>query len=189
MLITFLSTKTILSGQYVLSARTFQGGDTALSNIFTAGLRQYFTEQLYFDGTAGISLINSYDDSFYARPIFTAKLTDQISENASINIAFVKEYYSIAYSEDLFNKWQLSFGGDLQPMERLRVNWDIFYGNGEYVQSGTSDDLFGGSVGLYYDLTDKIILSILYNCSVVDSNLRSNEYTKNTLTTSVRAIF
>ena len=44
------------------------GGDDASINTVTTGIRQYITRKIYFDGKAGLSFIDTFNDESLIRP-------------------------------------------------------------------------------------------------------------------------
>ena len=53
---------------YDFTTREFQGGDDASINTVTTGIRQYITRKIYFDGKAGLSFIDTFNDESLIRP-------------------------------------------------------------------------------------------------------------------------
>ncbi|MCX5694934.1 MAG: outer membrane beta-barrel protein [Candidatus Omnitrophica bacterium] len=184
-----ISSQTILLAGYNFSVRKFDPGTDATTNALSAGIRQYFTKQLFLEGKAGIDFIRSYDKKNYARPLFSLSLADEVNETTKFNLSFKKEYFNNAYSQDLFNEWRISAGLNKQLLARLGSNISAFYGNGEYVESGTSDNLRGINCGFDYDLRDNIKVNLNYVYSETSSNVSTREYKRNAVSLGVKVDF
>lgn len=184
-----ISSQTILLAGYNFSMRKFDPGTSAFTNALNAGIKQYFTPQLSLEGKAGIDFIRSYDKKNYTRPLFILSLVDEVDAATKFNLSFKKEYFNNAYSQDLFNQWRISAGLNRQLLARLSTNISAFYGNGEYVESGTSDDLRGINCGFSYDLRHNMKLNLSYAYSETDSNVSTREYKKNAVNLGIKVDF
>ncbi|MBN2097698.1 MAG: outer membrane beta-barrel protein [Candidatus Omnitrophica bacterium] len=175
----FLSSNNILSGSYDFSNRNFNPGSSASTNSLATGLRHYFTEQLYFDGRAGLDIINSFFEKSYTKPLIFAALTSDIDETAQASLSFSQQYTTTSYTQDLFKQWRLSAALNKQLFKRLNCALSAFYGEGEYVSSSITDELNGASCSLRYDLNEQLTGTLSYSYTSVDSNLNTREYSKN----------
>jgi len=184
-----LSSATIVSASYDFSLRSFDPGSDAYTHAFAGGLRQYITKQLYFDGRAGADYVISYNKQDYFKPMFGATLTDELDQNTVASVSFMLQSYTNAYSQDVFDYWQVS--GDLkkQLLQRLNIALSAFYGRGKYLSLDIKDDLFGCNAGLVYDFTEHIRGSITYRYSNAASTSRAREYSKNTVYVGLTAEF
>jgi hypothetical protein len=185
----YLTSETILFAMYNFSIRNFDGGGDATINRLGGGIRQYMTTQLYADVSGGMDLINSYTGLNYTKPYVLASVTDDIDALTTARLSFRKEYYTIPYSEDIFDYWEISGMAARQLLERLSASITVFYGSGEYVASGTTNGLLGIRSGFSYDLTKKIQLIGAYNLYLNDSNVDSNTYDRNTFTLGLAGKF
>ncbi|MFZ2602919.1 MAG: outer membrane beta-barrel protein, partial [Candidatus Omnitrophota bacterium] len=185
----FPASSTQLLFSYDFSRRDFTPGSDAATHTITSGLRYYLTKQLYFDGKAGIDFMASYNDKEYTRPLFFASLTNDLDENTTANLSFAKQYYTNAYSQDLFDYWQVSGALTRRLLERLSCSLSGFYGNGEYITTVITDKLLGSTIGFTYDIKDNWKASLSYSFSKVKSTVRSREYKKNMASSAITATF
>lgn len=185
----YLTSETIFFGLYNFSIRNFDGGGDATIHRLGGGIRQYATTQLYVDASGGADFINSYTNAGYVRPFVLASVTDDIDALTTARLSFRKEYYTIPYSEDLFNYWEISGMASRQFLERLSASLTVFYGSGEYVAQGRDENLFGIRSGFSYDLTKKIQLIGAYNLYMNDSNFDNDTYNRNKFTLGVSGKF
>ncbi len=176
----YITSKTIVKGSYDFSIRKFDPGKDAATQAMGGGMRQYLTDQLYFDLNAALDYIVSYDKTKYYKPMLSASLTGDIDKKTIATLAFVKQYYTNAYLQDLFDYWQVSLAFARQLTERLRFSANGFYGNGRYVVQGVQNNLFGASAAIEYELTRRIKTRVSYSFSMTDSDQNSRDYTKNT---------
>ena len=185
----YLTAKTVFLGFYDFSIRKFDPGTDATTNRSGGGLRQFFTDQLYVDVTGGVDAIDSFDNTKSVNPFVIASVTDDINERTIINGKFKKERYTIPYAQDIYDYWEISGLITSQLLARLSSSFSVFFGRGEYVKSGVSDDLFGMNMGATYELTKKInlIASYRYYSDTSDTALRG--YNKNTVTVGLSGKF
>ncbi len=174
---------------YDFSQRNFDPGSEATFNILGAGLRQYFTSQFYADARFGLDLINSYDERNYAKPFFFLSLSDEFDPTSKLTVSLVKEYTANAYTQDLFNYWQISASLTKQVFQRLRLGLNVFTGEGKYNSLGIEDKLKGLSLGLDYDLLHNLTAKLQYSYSQTESNFESREYTRNFISLGLRYAF
>ncbi len=174
-----LTSQTIFSLSYDFANRKSDPGTDAQTNTFAAGARRYLTEQLYLDGRVGLDYINSYNNTKYTKPSFLVSVTDEIDKNTRSTLAFKKQYYTNAYSEDVFNYWEISGILNRQLLERLGCSLSGFYGNGEYMASNITDKLLGANIGLTYSFNEHLKGNLNYNYSNVTSTRDTREYLRN----------
>ena len=102
----------------------------------------------------------------------------------------VGQRYSLGESNsDPFKRTKLSLSVRRQILERLAGVLTVFGGRGKYKRSGVKEDMFGISTELVYDISDNVLANVSYSFSLVDSNLQTNEYTKNVVSTGIRMKF
>ena len=184
-----ITSKTILTGFYNFIIRNFSPGTDATTNRGGGGLRQFLTDQLYFDVSGGVDAIDSYDKTKSTNPFVIASVTDDIDARTTIKGTFRKERYTIPYSQDIYDYWEISGLITNQLLARLAASFSAFFGRGEYIKAGVSDDLFGMNAGATYELTKKInlIASYRYYSDTADVALRG--YNKNTVTLGLSGKF
>ena len=175
----FPNSANILTSSYNFSSRDFDPGEDVSTHSIAAGLRHYLTRQLYFDGKGGIDFINSYTNKDYTKSFVQLSLTSDVDENSRASISFAKRYDTTAYSEDLFDYWQISGMFTRQLFKRLGFFLSAFYGQGEYIIVDVTDKLCGADIGFTYDLTRNLKGRLNYNYSNVDSTLDTRDYTRN----------
>ncbi len=175
----FPTSADILMFSYDFSRRDFDPGGYVATNSIAAGLRHYLTSQLYFDGKVGMDVIDSYTNKNYTKAFIQTSLTSDVDENSRASISFAKRYDTTAYSEDLFDYWQISGMFTRQLFKRLGFFLFAFYGQGEYIIVDVTDNLCGADIGFTYDLTRNLKGRLNYNYSNVDSTLDTRDYSRN----------
>jgi len=170
---------TILKTDYDYNYRDFYPGLSATENEVSAGLRRYFTPQLYVDLRSGADFINSFNGQNYIQPLYKASLTDDLDENTQTSISFEKQYTTTGYTQDLFNTWRVSANYIRNLNSRITATVNIFYGNGDYISTDIQEKYTGASIGVSYELTKNAKLTLSYTFSKDDSTLPTNSYTKN----------
>jgi len=183
------TSNTILYATYDFYIRSFVNGSSATTNNAGGGIRQFITKQLYVDASGGVSFVDSYDSTKYTQPFVYVTITDDINDKTTVKGNFKKEYYASQYEQNIFDYWEISGSVTSQLLKRLTGSLDAFYGRGEYLSIDTTDNLFGLNAGADYQLTKKLILNASYNFSRTDSNVDTNDYTKNVVTVAIRGVF
>lgn len=185
----YLTSQTIIFAGYDFIIRKFDPGSDATTNRVGGGIRQYFSDQLYIDVSAGADFIDSYDNSKSTNPYVIATVTDDITENTTLKASFRKEEYTVPYSQDMYNYWEISGVATSRIRKRLAGSCRIFYGRGEYVTSGTTDDLIGANAGLTYEMTRYFNLNASYSYYSDSSDVDSRSYDKNVVRVSLEGKF
>jgi len=181
-----INSKLLALGSYAYSRREFESGGFTAGNLLSAGLRNYFTSQLYLDSIVGLNFLRDIGGKHYTKPVFSLLLTDELDEVSTTRCGFRREYNSVSYQEDLFNYWEFFADFTRRLTARLGYTFSGFYGRGEYLNSSIKDTLKGASCGLTYDLTQRLKGDITYSYSITDSNEASREYRKNMLLLGLR---
>jgi hypothetical protein len=176
-------------GTYEFLHRKLDPGGDANTNTLSAGLRQYFTEQLSLEGMAGVNFIDSYDDEGYVNPLWTVTLVDRVTEKESASLSFSQQYSTNPSTEDIFKSWRISGGINSQLLKRLFGSASVFYGRGEYVLSDIKDNLIGGYVALSYDIYKDFKGYLSYTYSQTISNVDARDYKKNVVSLKVSKEF
>lgn len=178
---TFSPTATIFSFSYDFTSIQFENETNATINTIGAGIRQYITKKLYFNGGTGIDLIDSFDNENLSEPFFLASLTYILEEKTQASILFDKKYTTNPYFADIWNSWRTSASLTRQILKRLGCSLLIFYGDGKIVSSGFEQNLLGLSSSLRYDISRNLKGTLTYTYTQSDTNDESSEYSKNTL--------
>lgn len=185
----YLTSQTIIFAGYDFIVRKFSPGSDATTNRVGGGIRQYFTDQLYIDISGGADFIDSYDNSKSTNPYVIATITDDITEKTTLKVSFRKEEYTVPYSQDMYNYWEISGVASSQIMKRLAGSCRVYYGRGEYIDSGTTDDLFGVNTGLTYEMTRYFNLNASYSYYSDSSDIETRSYNKNVVRLSLAGKF
>ncbi|MBI4432535.1 MAG: outer membrane beta-barrel protein [Candidatus Omnitrophica bacterium] len=164
---------------YDFSTRDFEVEGSADDHLLSAGFRQYFTKQLYLDARAGVDFINTYDNEDMTEPMVEARLANDITERATVDIAFEKEHSLNPFVADIFDHWQISTSLRHELTKRLRSVAVLFYGDGDYVTRNRRDKFFGARAGLNYDLNKNWQVTFRYTFTTVESTEAVQEYEKN----------
>lgn len=186
---TFSPTATIFSFSYDFTSIQFENETNATINTIGAGIRQYITKKLYFNGGTGIDLIDSFDNENLSEPFFLASLTYILEEKTQASILFDKKYTTNPYFADIWNSWRTSASLTRQILKRLGCSLLIFYGDGKIVSSGFEQNLLGLSSSLRYDISRNLKGTLTYTYTQSDTNDESSEYSKNTLFLGLTAEF
>ncbi len=174
----FSSTTTSLFS-YDFTDRRFEGGADASINEITAGVRQYITKKMYFEGRAGANFVNSFDDENITKPVIRTSLSYQKGADILARLSFEKKHDTSPYEEDIFDNWRTTASVTRQLLERLKCSLSVFYGEGEYISANSEQKFLGMNSTLLYDITRYLKGNLTYTYS--DSDFEDSGYTRNTM--------
>ncbi len=175
----YLNSSLVLLSEYNFSIRKFDPGNDSTTNNLTAGIRKFFTPQIYLDAKAGIDFIDTFSGKNLTKPEYILILTDEIDETTVGRISFTKSYSTNSSTADIFDNWRITATYSKQLLQRLTAFLDAFYGKGTYETLAIEDTLKGASIGFSYDLTKNSKFVTKYSYSETSSNIATREYTKN----------
>ncbi|NUO09231.1 MAG: hypothetical protein HUU08_11215 [Candidatus Brocadia sp.] len=184
----FSSTTTSLFS-YDFINRRFEGGEDASINKITAGIRQYITKKLYFDGRAGFDFIDSYDDKSTTKPVIFTSIAYQKDTDTVASISFDRQDTTSPYVDDVFENWRTTLSLKRQLMERFQGSLSIFYGEGEYMSSNFKTRLTGANATFRYDINQSLRGTFTYTYSHDNTSSEDLGYTKNTVFFGLAASF
>lgn len=183
------SADTVFFMLYNFSKRKYDdAGDISIHTV-AAGIRQYITKQLYFDGTGGVDFITSPEDTKDTGEYIQGSLTDEIDENTALSLSFTKRNQTISYREDFFDSWRMSGLFKRQLLERLGCSLSGFYGKGKYRSLNVTDTLRGANIAFSYDLRENLKGDLTYTYSDTDSTDEARGYTKNVISSGLTIEF
>ncbi len=185
----FHSTETIFSASYNIIRRDIEDGDNSLRNSVALGLRQYFTDQIYCDASAGLDYINTFDDETETAPNLKFSITDELSETSKATLAIEKTYHDTEYDERMSDYWQISGSYNIQPLKRLELATSIFYSLSDYLNIDIEENYFGVRIASTYEISESILFDLKYAYSQKNSDFTSGDYDKNVITAGIRCIF
>src|SRR3989337_3025214 len=76
---------------YDFANRKFEEGSDASINTVTTGIRQDITRKIYFDGKAGLSFIDSFNDESLIRPVLEAAFSYEVDTFTLARLSFRKK--------------------------------------------------------------------------------------------------
>jgi hypothetical protein len=184
-----IDSATITSLGYKYTYWDFESGSDANIHTLYGGLRRFLTRQLYLDIKPGVNFINSFDGRNISKPRFEVGLTDDVDENTSLNLTYIKEYSVTPYFQEIFDNWRLIASAAKELNARLKLTLSAFYGKGRYIGSGISDRLSGANIGLEYALTKRTSVYCKYTYQRSNSNTDTHSYTRNMAMLGIRVAF
>ncbi len=174
---------------YAFGQRSFDPGGNVRSHTIAGALRRYLTNQLYVESKLGTDFFSSAEGTNYVKPLIALSLSDNLDENTRTMLSFTKGYDTTSYSQNIFRSWRFSGALTRQLLKRLSGSVAGFYGKGTYVASDIRDELWGGSVGVSYDITRNVKGQVGYRHASVDSTQSGRGYGKNTVAVGMTAEF
>jgi hypothetical protein len=169
---------------------SFNEGEDISIDTFNAGIRQYITKSILFNGSIGQTAVSSGRDNI----TFNAGLSADLNEKTSANFSYSQGIQTTANTNDTFENWRLSGTLTRRILEELRGTLSAFYGKGEYSSDNVTDTLLGASTNLSYAFWQgkrgsTMGANIGYSYSDLGSTDASREYTRNSIKLGVLLAF
>lgn len=185
----FLSSATMVSLFYQFLHRHFSGGsntgaennaNNAAIHEFAAGIRRYFTRQLFGDMRGGLGIVDDFGRQTLLKPIFSASLNNDVDERTQLKLlGFEWRTTTSSFENSVFNSWRLSAGIKHDLTKKLSGELGGFFGMGEYETTEEEETLFGAAIQLIYEVSDNWQVSGGYTLTIRDSTPSTQDYTKN----------
>lgn len=174
---------------YDFTNRMFQEGSDASINTVAAGIRQYITRKIYFDGKIGLSFIDTFNDESLIRPVPEAAVSYQIDDLTLARLSFTKKIDTNPYDANISDNWRATAAVTQQLSERFRCSLSIFYGDRESLSFDYNQKLLGSRALFTYDINKNLKGNLDYTFSDADSNIDTAGYIKNTVFLGLTAEF
>lgn len=154
---------TVFLMSYDFSRRNYDNVGAISTHTVAAGVRQYITKQLYFDGRGGVDFITSLENTKDTGEYIQGSLTDEIDENTTASLSFTKRKQTISYREDFFDSWRISGLFKKQLSEKLGSSFSGFYSEGKYKSLNPKDRLRGISIMFNYNFGENLKGDLTYS--------------------------
>lgn len=172
---------------YDFANRKFEEGSDSSTNTVTTGIRQYITRKIYFDGKAGLSFIDSFNDESLIRPVLEAAFSYQVDTFTLARLSYTEKTDTSSYSFNIFDKSRTTAAVTQQLSERFRCSLSISYG--ELSSSDFNRILLDSSALFTYDINKNLKGNLTYTFSDADTKNSTAGYTKNTIFLGLTAEF
>ncbi|MDR4507122.1 MAG: outer membrane beta-barrel protein [Candidatus Brocadiaceae bacterium] len=166
---------------YDFNIRQFENDKSAFINTVSSGMIKYITKKIYFDGRAGLDLIDSFENQRHTRPYIRTSVNYVVDTEMQARFLFENSSRLNSYNEDVFERWRTTASVRRRLSERFLGNISIFYGEGEYIDRQTEPRLLGVRTTFTYDINKNLTGNLTYSFSQNESDRIESEYTKNTL--------
>lgn len=178
----------LLSYNYQISS--YDEGDDITRQSIKAGILQYITRRLYFNGSIGEDIVSSGANSIS----LGATLTSEMDENTMASLSYTQGTEISSNQEDTFKNWQISSNFTRLLMEDLNSSFSLFYGKGEYSASEVTDTLSGAGLNVAYEFWRSkrganIKGNLGYSYSQLDSTDEDRSYTRSSVNSSLTLAF
>jgi hypothetical protein len=140
-----MSSYNFLSYSYQVS--NFTEGDDISLQSYNAGIGQYITKRLYFNGSIGMDKVSSGNDSISVE----ATLNDEVDEKTTASLSYSRGTEISSFQEDTFKNWQIATNVTRALSEDLNSSLSAFYGKGDYSPANITDKLIGAGFNLSYN--------------------------------------
>ncbi|MBP6344075.1 MAG: outer membrane beta-barrel protein [Candidatus Omnitrophica bacterium] len=184
-----LNSRTIGSLFYDYSNYAYEPGGTATKHTTGAGVRRFFTSQIYLDVKGAADYINTITRDNTIKAMYFVGLTNEFDETTQGGISFTKSSDFRYSSSALFESWRVTASWGRQFTERMRFNIAAFTGIGEDVQSGSEEKFNGVITGLEFEVSRNVKLGVDYAFRQRDAEAADQDYDKNTVTMGITVKF
>lgn len=165
-----------------------QSSSDASINTATFGLKQNITERLIFDGSAGINIVSINNNKNSTQNI-NVSLTDEIDENTSAKLSFVKTDETSSYTADVFSNWQITANFERQFLQSLKGSFSGFYGQGTLVSANITNTFLGANLAFTYEFWENLNGTFTYNYSNFNTTNEMGGYIRNTISLGITKAF
>ncbi len=186
----FLSSASMFSLFYEFIHRHFSGSSTptatgtdSASNAgiheFMGGYRRYFSQQLYGDVRAGVGVVDDFGRDTLIKPVFSAALTTDADERTQLRLfAFEYRASTSSFEDSVFTSWRFSTGIRRELTKKLSGELGGFFGMGEYETQDREETLFGATLRLKYELSERWAVMGGYSTTIRDSSRKTLDYVR-----------
>jgi excisionase family DNA binding protein len=181
--------KTIGLADYKYAKTEYSPGGSVSSNIFTGGVRHYFTSEINLEAVAGYQFLKTITNESSKNPVVVITLTDDVTNKLQAKVSYAWEDFSSEYSTDILKSSRLSAGIVDQVNRRFKVDFSGFIGTGQYQLTDERDTLKGVNFGALYELYPHVALTGSINYSVQSSNVTSASYDRTYISGGLRVEF
>ncbi len=186
------SQPTMFSLSYNYQISNYEIGEDISRQSITAGIKQYITRRLYFDGKIGTdqTISGNGDDSIRGN----ATITNEFDEKTTATISYSQGTRINANTDGTFKSWQVTGSFARALLDELYSRISAFYGQGDFSSTDVSDTLLGASINLFYDFWrgkrgSNMGAEIGYYYSDLDSSDEGRGYTRNSIDAGITLAF
>lgn len=181
---------TTFSLSYDYQISNYEEGDDISRQSIQAGILQYITRRLYFNGNIGRDIVSSGDSSIS----LGATLTSEMDEKTMASLSYSQGTEISSNQGDTFKNWQISSNFTRLLMEDLNSSLSVFYGKGEYSAAEVTDTLSGAGLNVSYEFWRNkrganIKGNLGYSYSKLDSTEEDRGYTRSSVNSSLTLAF
>jgi hypothetical protein len=175
---------------YAYQISSYVEGEDISRQSYRAGIGQYLTKRLYFNGSIGMDNVSSGNDSISVE----AMLRNDVDEKTTASLSYSHGTEISSFRGDTFKNWQIGVNVESALSEDLNSSFSAFYGVGSYSAEDITDTLTGVGAYLFYDFWEGKRGSIIrgnlgYSYSVLDSTDNTRGYTQNSVNSGITLAF
>lgn len=178
-----------LVAAYRFISRHYDPGDNIFLHVVTARWEHYFNPHLSVNSRTGLALADFDAGDDTVNPEAAVGLKYEFDQTGYASVRLANTSRANQSSNDVFESWRLTASVVRQLLARLRASVSLFYGEGEFENSSTRDEVAGFNSRLSYDVSEYVRVSAGYNLTRKTSNVASREYDKNLFTLAVEFVF
>jgi hypothetical protein len=174
---------------YAFSNRRVEDVGGTISHSISAGLKEYLTKRIYFDGRIGANFVDSIGGQHDTSELINVSLTDEIDETSSIGVSFEDTTQTMTGIDEMFDLWRMTGSYTKALYEGFNFSSSAFYGNGTAELLNYTEKLWGADISLSYKFSENMKWNMGYTYSDKKATTENQSYTRNTLTTGISANF
>lgn len=173
------NSETTLLGAFDYASREFKPGRAINIQTASVGIKRLITRQLELETRVGVDLL-SHSDRDVTEPQFMVILRNKLIKTLEGEVLYLNKHDSNAFTEDIFDFWQVAWSLSKHLDRRTKVALSHFYGEGEYSITNDKETFQGARIGISYEFSDRWRSEAIYTFENVGANNNSREYDKNT---------
>ena len=168
----------------------YKKGEDISRQSYRAGITQYITKRIFFNGSVGMDNVSAGNDSIS----YEATLRSELDERTTAGLSYSHGTEISSFQGDTFRHWQITANAARALSENLDSVLSAFYGKGYYSSTDVSDKLIGIGFNLSYKFWESqrgsnIKGNLGYSYSKLDSSDKNKGYTATSATSSLTLAF
>jgi len=184
-----IDSSNIVGMGYDFTKRDFNRGTSVTANSVFGTYRRYLTKQLYLHLKAGGDFVDSGSSGKSNHARTEVSLINDVDEATRAALIFKKGIGSNAYSQNVFDSYEISARWSRLLTSRIDTKIDAFYGEGEYQTTNIEEKFTGAGFALNYALTQHAKVGFAYSFSENHSSVTSRSYIRNYVQLATQVLF
>jgi hypothetical protein len=136
---------------YYYSNSRSKNEDSVSTQSVSVGVKRYLTKHLSFNVSTGVSISSSRGNRYVRQDIdFLLENELLIDRKTTGRLKYSRDVRIISDRNELFDNWRISADLRRELLENFSGSISCFYGQGKFLEEGSTDKLLGARISLNY---------------------------------------